>query len=142
MTMKLLTTATVATLLTLGLLYAKGDGVDAGVKHAQHFKSGKHFGKILKQLALSDEQKASLKALRKEKRESRKAMMKEMRETKKATLANAVTAEGFNKEIFIKEVTKHFETKIAKRAESMEKMFVLLTPEQRVKFVTLLKAED
>jgi Spy/CpxP family protein refolding chaperone len=133
--------------LTTGTLHAEKDNTDVELKQEYHFKGGKHFGKqhlgkLLKQLELTDTQKTSLKSLREEKRAERKAMFKEMRKVKQTTLAKAITAEGFNKEAFIKEATKHFEVNITKRAAHMEKLLAILTAEQRVQFATLLKSQN
>ncbi|MCH9739303.1 MAG: Spy/CpxP family protein refolding chaperone [Epsilonproteobacteria bacterium] len=154
-TIKLLSIAALTGALTMGTLYAETNTSDNGFKKGYHCKTkgegGKHFGKqhrggylgkIMKQLDLTDDQKASLKALRAEKRENRKAMFETMRTAKQTTLANAVTADGFNKAQFIKDATTQFESKIAQKADNMEKMMNILTAEQRTKFVELLKADN
>ena len=157
-TTKILSIVALSTLLGMGTLYAvdandtrpdfkqgyhcKGDKGERGGKHFdKHHKGGEPFGKIMRQLNLTDEQKTQLKALRVDKREDRKANREAMQKARQATLANAITAKGFDKTQFIKNATSEFESKIAQRADSMEKMFAILTPEQRTKFVELLNAE-
>lgn len=119
--------------------YGKGERGEHG-KHFGRDHRGGHFGKIMQQLDLTDDQRGQLKALRIAQRENRTIDFKAMRAAKQETLANAVTAEGFNKELFIQDATVEFQDKIAKRADNMEQMFAILTPEQRTKFVELLKA--
>lgn len=154
---KVLSIITLSTLLGMGALYAvdandtqpefkqgqhcKGDKGKHGKHFGKHHKRGGHFGKIMKELDLTDDQKAQLKALRTEKREDRKAKREAMKGERNAVLANAITAKGFNKVQFIQDATAKAEAKIAQRAEDMEKMFAVLTAEQRTKFVELLNAQ-
>ncbi|HHH18959.1 MAG TPA: hypothetical protein ENK86_00385, partial [Campylobacterales bacterium] len=121
--------------------HCKGEKGKHGKHFGKHHKRGGHFAKIMKQLDLTDEQKKQLKALRDEKREDRKAKREVMKGERSAVLANALTAEGFNKAQFIQDATAKAQTKIAQRAEDMEKMFAVLTPKQRTKFVELLNAQ-
>ncbi|HHH19098.1 MAG TPA: periplasmic heavy metal sensor [Campylobacterales bacterium] len=153
-TTKVLSIVALSTLLGMGTLYAvdaneskpefkqgqhcKGEKGKHGKHFGKHHKRGGHFAKIMKQLDLTDEQKKQLKALRDEKREDRKAKHEAMKKERNTVLANAITTKGFDKAQFIKDTTAKAEAKIAQKAENMEKMFAILTPEQRTKFVELL----
>lgn len=141
---------TTAVLLTLGistaLLACPGGGKKFG---------GEGMKQIMKQLDLSTEQKGALKDLR----ESRKEMMqakkehrKNMRQQMKPDMSKFMTANSFDKEAFKKEMQKKFEAKRAMReqrqasmmevrADHMEKMFNILTPEQRIKWIELSKEQ-
>ena len=152
-TKKLLGVIALSTLLGMGTLYAvdahntntelkqerpcKGKGGMLGKHHR-----GGYFQKIMTQLDLTDDQKKSLKALRAKKHKNCKANREATRTAKQTTLANAITADGFNKAKFIADATAQFESKIAQKAENMEKMFAILTPKQRTKFVELLQADQ
>ena len=153
--MKKLTTAI---LVTLGLgtaLFACPAGGDdhRGSAYKNSMK------KIMKQLDLTSEQKEQMRALK----ESRKEMMqakrkscdenrKSMRAQMKPDLSKFMTANSFNKEAFKQEMQKKFEAKRAmkekrkvammeQRADHMEKMFNILTPEQRIKWIELSKEQ-
>lgn len=147
-----------AVLLTLGLgtaLYACPAGGD-------RFKGGPDKGrmhKIMKQLDLSSEQKEQLQSLR----EARKEMMQAKRKSCKADkekrraqmrpdLSKFMTANSFDKEAFKQEMKKKYEARRAQkekrkaamlesRADHMEKMFNILTPEQRIKWIELSKQQ-
>lgn len=153
--MKKLTTAA---LLTLGLgtaLFACPAGGD-GSRGGMH-KDGMY--KIMKQLDLSAEQRDQMKALKKEGKSQMQASMKEMKENRKAIrttmkpdLSTFMTANKFDKEAFKKQMNDKFEAKrqmmeskksemLERRAERMEKVFNILTPEQRIKWIELSKQQ-
>jgi periplasmic protein CpxP/Spy len=154
--MKKLTTVA---LLTVGLgtaLFACPSGGDG--QRGGGYKNGMQ--KIMKQLDLSSEQKDQLKTLR----ESRKAMMqtkrkefkenrKSMRAQMKPDMSTFMTANTFDKEAFKQEMQKKHEARRAmrdskkssmleSRADNMEKMFNILTPEQRIKWIELSKTQE
>jgi len=149
-TRKLLTLTALTSALTFGTLYAQNPVNEAeptksercqgkgGGFFGKHHRGGHHFKKIMKQLDLTSEQKSALKALKKQKRETMKANREAMKTEKKAVLANAVTANGFDKNAFIEGARAGFEKKIVMKADHMESMMNILTPEQRTKFVELL----
>jgi protein CpxP len=117
------------------------------------------FYKVMEQLNLSDAQKAQLKALRETKREKHKTEREAMKENrakrvgmmrKDRDLSQFMTAGKFDKEVFKAVMKKRMEQReqmrakrseamIAKSAESMEKIFNILTPEQREKWIQLSK---
>jgi len=152
-TKKILGIVTISTLLGMGTLYA----VDANNANSEpkqkllckckgkcgkkHHRGG-YFQKIMTQLDLTDDQKKSLKALRAKRDKNCKANREAIQTAKQMALANAITADGFNKSKFIADATAQFKSKIAQKAENMEKMFAILTPKQRTKFVKLLQAEQ
>ncbi len=143
---------TLAILLTLGLGTAtllacggpKGD-------------RGDRMMKMVKQLDLTSEQKSALKTLRQANKAQRKAKMEEMKETRKAMRASMrpdmsqfMTANTFDKEAFKAQMNEKFEAKrqmmqakkaamLEKRADNMQKVFDILTPEQRIKWIELSK---
>ena len=149
---------TIALLVTLGLgttLFAFGPGGHRGGP----FAGGQPMGmfKLVRTLDLTSEQKTELKSLKKsqrmqmqEKREAfkkdRESMMKQM----KPDMSLFMSADSFNKEAFKQEMTKKFEARrkvmetkgaqmLEARASSMEKVFNILTPEQRIKWIELSK---
>ena len=152
-TKKLLGVIALSTLLSMGTLYAVDtNNVNSELKQERPCKSkcgmfcknyrGGYFQKIMTQLDLTDDQKKSLKALRAKRDKNCKANREAIQTAKQMALANAITADGFNKSKFIADATAQFKSKIAQKAENMEKMFAILTPKQRTKFVKLLQAEQ
>ncbi|CAA6811460.1 MAG: Unknown protein [uncultured Sulfurovum sp.] len=145
-----------AILLTLGLGTATllAFGGCAGHKGDKH-RDG--MMKVVKQLDLTSEQKSALKTLKKERKAEREAKREAMKENRKAMRAEMkpdmsqfMTAESFDKAAFKAHMTKKFdakrkmmeskkETRLEKRAEGMEKVFNILTPEQRTKWIALSK---
>ena len=148
----------IALLVTLGLgtsLFAFGPGGHRGGPFAGG-QSMEMF-KIVRTLDLTSEQKTELKSFKKsqkaqmqEKRESfkidRESMMKQM----KPDMSLFMSADNFDKEAFKQEMTKKFEARrkvmetkgaemLEARASSMEKVFNILTPEQRIKWIELSK---
>jgi len=98
---------------------------------------------IFQQLDLTTEQQNAMKENRKEMR----SLMKEKRGQRQAKrgmadMSKFVSANGFDKETFIAEATQKEESKIEMRAARFEKTMNILTPEQRVKFVTLLQEKQ
>ena len=76
-----------------------------------------------------------------------RAKMKEKRSQRQsrhgmANMSEFVSAEGFDKEAFIAKATQKAQTMIEMRAEGFEKTMNILTPEQRVKLVTLLQEKQ
>jgi len=149
---------TIALLVTLGLgttLFAFGPeghrgGPFAGGQPMEMFK-------LVRTLDLTSEQKTELKSVKKsqkaqmqEKREAfkigRESMMKQM----KPDMSLFMSADNFDKEAFKQEMKKKFEARrkvmetkgaemLENRASSMEKVFNILTPEQRIKWIELSK---
>lgn len=95
--------------------------------------------KIFKELDLTNEQRATLKANRQATKMQRKAERENMRKERK--IEKFVTVDGFNKEAFIQSATQNSKRMVEMRADKFETMIGVLTPEQRVKLVELLKAE-
>jgi len=104
---------------------------------------GKRFWKkppiamVLKQLDLTDEQKATLKALRDEQKSKRAAFRNELRTT--TDFSTVFTPQGFNKAKFIAIATDKFQKVIAARADFMEKVYAVLDDTQRAEFVQKLE---
>ncbi len=149
---------TLAILLTLGLgtatLLACG-----GPKGHKGGDRGDRMMKMVKQLDLNATQKSELKAMReaakaerKIKREERKANRKNMQGQMKPDMGQFMTADHFDKEAFKAQMNQNFEAKRAmmegkkatmleRRADKMEKVFNVLTPEQRIKWIELSKQQ-
>lgn len=145
-----------AILLTLGL----GTVAAIACGGPGHHKGGKHkdqMMKVVKQLDLTSDQKSALKTLRKANKAERKTKMKamkenrkQMRESMKPDMSQFMTADSFDKEAFKTQMNQKFEAKrqmmegkkaamLEKRATNMEKVFNILTPEQRIKWIELSK---
>ncbi len=95
--------------------------------------------KIFKELDLTQEQRATLKAHRKATKMQRKAEREKMFKERK--IERFVTVDGFDREAFIQSATQNSKRMIEMRADKFETMIGVLTPEQRLKLIELLKAE-
>jgi Spy/CpxP family protein refolding chaperone len=95
--------------------------------------------KIFKELDLTQEQRATLRANRKVTKMQRKAKRQEMRKAR--DMEKFITADGFNREAFIQSATQNSKRMIEMRADKFETIIGVLTPEQRLKLIELLKAE-
>ncbi|WP_309496348.1 periplasmic heavy metal sensor [Sulfurovum sp.] len=147
---------TTAVLLTLGLgtaLFACPAG--GFEKRGGEYRNG--MKNIMKQLDLSSEQREQMQTLRESRKDVMKAKRKECKENRKAMqqqmrpdMSKFMTANTFDKDAFKQEMKKKHEARRAKRekrkeamldnrADSMEKMFKILTPEQRTKWIELSK---
>lgn len=145
-----------AILLTLGL----GTATVMACGGPGHHKVGKYkdrMMKVVKQLDLTSDQKSALKKLREANKAERKAKMqamkenrKQMRASMKPDMSQFMTANHFDKEAFKDQMNEKFEAKrkmmegkkaamLEKRADNMEKVFNILTPEQRIKWIELSK---
>lgn len=151
-------------------LMAMGPGMQGsqgskGMHSCKHIK-GKHhkkrdeIHKTLQQLDLTEAQKKELQALRETQRAERQANRKKMQERREARrakrdqkpdLGRFMSAEKFDKEAFKVVMQERMEKRLRmkkerrermmeKRAENMEKIFHILTPEQREKWIQLSKS--
>ncbi len=152
--MKKLTTAV---LVTLGLGTALFACPAGGDKRGGAYKD--RMQNVMKQLDLSSEQKEQMKTLRESRKNVMQAKRKEMKESRKGMreqmrpdMNKFMTANTFDKEAFKQEMKKKHEVRLANRekrqeamlesrADSMEKMFKILTPEQRTKWIELSKQQ-
>ncbi|SFZ99057.1 Periplasmic protein related to spheroblast formation [hydrothermal vent metagenome] len=159
---------TVVALATIGLttgLFAYGmngncGGNGMGNGHGKHMKGhgGMHRGNggmlsYVKQLDLTTEQKVKLMDLRESQKEKRMGMRKNHKDLKmsmKADMSKFMTAEKFDKAAFIAQRDKKIEemqkqreatrsARLENRANMMEKVFNILTPQQREKLIQLSK---
>jgi protein CpxP len=149
-----MTKKVIAALIVLGLGTAALSTCSKGgpFKH-----KGAGMFKVMKQLDLTSEQKKQMKALKEERKVHMKSKMKEMRKNRKSMmtgmkpdLSTFMTANSFDKKAFKVQMKKKFEEKrkmieskksemLNSRADSMEKVFNILTAEQRVKWIELSK---
>ena len=98
---------------------------------------------IFQKLDLTAEQQSAMKDNRKEMR----AQMKDRRSQRDGkrgigNMSEFVSANGFDKEAFIAKGMQKTKTMIEMRADRFEKTMNILTPEQRVKLVTLLQEKQ
>jgi len=148
----------IALLVTLGLgtaLFAFGPG---GHKCGHSVgKQNMELFKLVRKLDLTNEQKTALKSIResqrsqmKDKRKSFKKERRSMMGQMKPDMNAFMSADHFDKEAFKQTMTKKFETRrktmeskraamLENRAAGMEKVFNILTPEQRIKWIELSK---
>ena len=150
--------AIITLLVTLGLgttLFAFGPfghkgGPFAGQQHIEIFK-------LVNELDLSSEQETELKLIKKsqraqmrEKMEAFRAEREDMMKQMKPDMDLFMSSDSFDKVAFKEEMKKKFEERrkvmqtrgaemLENRASGMEKVFNILTPEQRIKWIELSK---
>lgn len=95
--------------------------------------------KIFRELDLTQEQRTTLKAHRQATKMQRKAEREKMFKERK--IERFVTVDGFDRAAFIESATQNSKRMIEMRADKFETMIGVLTPEQRLKLIELLKAE-
>jgi len=111
-------------------------------KHSKHYNKG-GMKELYKQLDLTAEQQSAMKTLRQSMREQRKAQRENMRSQHgMAGMSQFVSAEGFNKQGFIDMAMQKSKSRIEMQADMFEQKMNILTPEQRVKFVSLLQEKQ
>ena len=153
---------TIALLLTLGLgtsaLMAQGGpGGECGGFEGKGHRGGGQMFQMLKQLDLTADQKSQLKELKTQQRAQMRKQFKKMHKSSnsmgaegKANMSSFMTADSFDKEAFKQQASTKMESKhqnfeskksemLEKRAENMKKIFDILTPEQRTKWIELTK---
>lgn len=157
--MKKTVMAVIATLGLSSAIMASGPGMQP-CKHpmGMHHKDRSNIYKTIQQLDLTETQKQELQAFRESQREERKAYrtaLKEKRAMKQnqTDLSRFMSAEKFDKNAYktaVKERmqqreemrAKRRELMVEKRAERMEKIFNILTPAQREKWIQLSKSNS
>jgi Spy/CpxP family protein refolding chaperone len=145
--------------ITIALLVMFSLGMMANATGMQGDKKRGGIFKLIKQLDLTVEQKQEFKALKKErkammkvKKEERKSNKKAMKIAMQPDLSQFMSANTFDKVAFKKEMNKRFnsmrkkmkkrrEEMLEKRANGMEKIFNILTAEQRTKLISLSNAK-
>jgi protein CpxP len=144
------------TALGLGsTLFASGFG--GHCKH--HMPQKEQMFKVMKQLDLTDAQKDALKELRASHKAERKAFKEAMKEKRiaqkgmgpgKMDMSQFMSATHFDMDAFkkamkikmenkIERMQKNMDRKVERRAAHMQKVFTILTPEQREKWIQLTK---
>lgn len=103
---------------------------------------GKHdnMRQIMQELNLTDEQKATLKADRQAMRETMKAKRATMKGASRG-MSQFVTVNGVDRNAMIAQATERATNMANMRADRIEKLMSILTPEQKIKFVELLQAQ-
>lgn len=138
----------------------RGMGPDGGKCGGMHKGMKDHMRKdpmlmVFKELNLTDTQKEALQKLREEEMEENKAVREKMMEAGKKRrtppdLSKVMTANTFDKAAFKAQMLQEMEQRDAmmkenreamleKRADHMQKVFEILTPEQRTKWLELSK---
>jgi Spy/CpxP family protein refolding chaperone len=143
--------------MTIVVLVIWGLGINALATGMEGQGKRGGFYKLLKQVNLTTEQKTEFKALKKsrkamreEHKEASKSKRKEMMKNMQPNMADFMSGKTFDKVAFKKEMNKKFEAMnkamkerkeamMDSRANDMEKVFNILTPEQRVKLIELSK---
>ena len=142
-TLKVLTIVAITGLVGATAVHA-GPGCKENDKMCQKRKDNRADVKeIFQELDLTAEQQSAMKENRKEMR----AQMKDRRSQRDGkrgmdNMSEFVSANGFDKEAFIAKATEKAQSRIEMRADRFEKTMNILTPEQRVKFVTLLQEKQ
>lgn len=95
--------------------------------------------RIFRQLDLTQEQRATLQAQRQSTKMQRKAKRQQIRKAR--NIEKFVTKNGFDRAAFVKSATQNSKRMIEMRADRFERMIGILTAEQRVKFISLLKEQ-
>jgi Spy/CpxP family protein refolding chaperone len=96
--------------------------------------------KIMQQLNLTSEQKATLKANREAMRETMKAKYKTRKDAR--NIGKFLSVEGIDREAMIAEATQRTIVNVNLRADMIDKMMSVFTAEQKSKFVELMKAKE
>jgi len=105
------------------------------MQQGMHGRSGGHEMRMLGMLNLTDEQRHKLAILHSE----MKLEMTKLHDPKmKSKMQGALTGESFDKKEFIKTHNEMHEKILNLKADHMEKVFNLLTKEQRVELKTLM----
>ena len=134
-----------------GILSASGHCGEYYKHKGMHHKSGIH--KILKKLNLSESQKKELTTLKESQKANIEALKKEkrsqMQENRKGMdMSQFMTKNHFDKEAYKSMIKNRMEQQAVRmqsrtdmisqsRAENMQKIFNILTPEQREKLIQL-----
>ena len=144
---KTLSIVTIAGVVGLTAVHAEpangeGEGFCHGKKGMMHHFKEKHenMRAIMKQLNLTDEQKATLKENRKAQREAMKAKRAERQASRQ--MGKFISVDGVDRAGMIAQATERATQRANARADRMEQTLSILTPEQKTKFVELLKAEN
>ncbi|UFH59445.1 Spy/CpxP family protein refolding chaperone [Sulfurovum mangrovi] len=118
----------------------------------KHHKKRDDLYRTLRQLDLTAAQKEELRAFRETQRAERKAMKEQRgKRQRNVDLSDFMSAEKFDKEAFKAAMKERMEQRekmrekrreamMEKRAERMEKIFTILTPAQREKWIQLSKS--
>ena len=125
--------ATIVSLMGTTLVYAEAP-MEGQRMHHQMKSKKQSMKNILQKLNLKKEQKKSLRAYR---AEMRKAIHE--RKKNRKNIAQFVTVKGVDRDAMVKMATKRAVDIANIRADIIEKTLKILTPEQRTKFVSLLK---
>jgi len=114
-----------------GMMQGKGS-----MQQGMHGRSGGHEMRMLGMLNLTDDQRHQLAILHSE----MKLEMTKMRDPKvKSKMQGALTGESFDKKEFIKTSNEMHAKMTELKANHMEKVFNLLTKEQRAELKTLME---
>lgn len=132
--MKRKITITLASILTLQTL-----AIASPMKFNDcHRKDMMRHTVLFEKLDLTEAQKKEIAQIRKANFEQRQAMM----DTNRVNFSSYLTEKGFDKTQFIKDKLAHEEMRTTKMANNFEKIFNILTPAQKTKFIKLQKDRE
>jgi len=137
--MNILKSVAIATIIGFtgsNILYAEAP-VEHTQGHGQKMRAGNHkMKKIFQELKLTKAQKKELRVMRQDMRKNMK-----MHKSNKPKLSDYITEKGVDRKGMLKVATSRATKMTNLRADMIEKTLKILTPEQRKKFVSLLKAK-
>jgi Spy/CpxP family protein refolding chaperone len=137
-TLKLLTAAAIVALLSATMVQAKPFDKDQMCQTQKADR--KEMKAIFDKLDLTAQQRMLLKENRKKMFASMKnKKVKQERKSRQPHMASFVSANGFDKEAFVKAAIEKAQIRAEYRAERFEKMMMILTPDQREMFAKLVR---
>ncbi len=139
-TLKVLTIVAITGLVGATSVYASPCNAENKKMCQKNKEHRNDMKEIFKKLDLTPEQQNAMKENRQAMREQMKERRSQMnRKHGMAGMSEFVSANGFDKQAFVAKATQKAQMRIDMRAVRFEKTINILTPEQRVKFVTLLQ---
>jgi len=105
--------------------------------HHRHFKQNRGFLAIFKKLNLTPEQRTKIAEARKEMRQTLRQKRQQFRGS--MGLKNYISVDGFDKQGFMQMGTLRSKEMLKNRADMIDKMIKILTPEQRLILIQELK---
>jgi Spy/CpxP family protein refolding chaperone len=118
-------------LTALGLLTASAGAIGFG-KGCHHHGGKMIFNKFMTVSNLTEEQEEALKSQFRALKEERQANREAHRESRRATFTAVITENGLDREKFIETENRRHREKVQKRADNLEKLLAILTPDQRL----------
>jgi len=105
--------------------------------HHRNFKRNRRLARVFRKLNLTPEQRTKIKEARKEMRQGLRQKRQQFRGS--MGLKNYINVDGFDKQGFIQMGTLRSKEMLKNRADMIDKMIKILTPEQRLILIQELK---